>query len=93
MYSPPLDCRTVNLQCLVFLTVDNSYRSRQLVALAPCYIWAEAVCAGDGLSLYSFSAWNSHAIITIQYRLSVSEIFYVQTYHHLLTVLSSIITR
>ena len=65
MYSPPLDCRTVNLQCLVFLTVDDSYRSRQLVALAPCYIRAEAVCAGDGLSLYSFSAWNSHAIITI----------------------------
>ena len=54
---------TVNLQCLVLLTVDESYRSQQLVALAPCHIRAEAVCA-DGLSLYSFSTWNSHAIIS-----------------------------
>ena len=63
--SPPLDYQTVNLQCLVFLTVDDSYHSRQLVTLAPCYIRAESVCVADGLSLYSFSAWNSHAIITI----------------------------
>ena len=65
VYSPPLDYRIVNLQCLVLLTVDDSYRSRQLVTLAPCHIRAEAVCTGDGLSLYSFSTWNSHAIITI----------------------------
>ena len=65
VYSLPLDYRTVNLQCLVLLTVDDSYRSQQLVALAPCHIRAKAVCVGDGLSLYSFSTWNSHAIITI----------------------------
>ena len=65
VYSPPLDYRTVNFQCLVLLTVDDSYRSQQLLALAPCHIRAEAVCTGDGLSLCSFSTGNSHAIITI----------------------------
>ena len=55
MYSPPLDYRTVKLQCLAFLTVDDSYHSQQLVALVPCYIRAEAVCVGDGLS-YTVSA-------------------------------------
>ena len=54
---------TLNLQCLVLLTVDESYRSQQLVALVPCHIRAEVLCA-DGLSLYSFSTWNSHAIIS-----------------------------
>ena len=65
VYTPLLDYRTVNLQCLVFLTDDDSYCSQKLVALAPCYIRAEAVYVADGLSLYSFSAWNSHAIITL----------------------------
>ena len=51
VYSPPLDYLAVNLQCLVLLTVDDSYRSQQLVALAPCHTWAEAVCVGDGLSI------------------------------------------
>ena len=61
-------------------------------ALAPCHIQAVAVCMGEGLSLYSFSTWNIHAIIMIQYHLSVGEIFHIQAYHHLLTVLSSMIT-
>ena len=65
VYLPPLDYLTVNLQCLVLLTVDKSYCSQQLVALVPCHIWVEADCVGDGLHLYSFSTWNSHAIITI----------------------------
>ena len=52
VYSSPLDYLTVNHQCLVLLTVDERYRSQQLVALAPCHIWDEAVCSGDGLSLY-----------------------------------------
>ena len=51
VYSPPLDYLTVNHQCLVLSTVDESYRSQQLVALVPCHIWGEAVLAGDGLSL------------------------------------------
>ena len=46
VYSLPLDYRAVNLQCIVFLAVGGSYRSR---ALAPCHIQAVAVCTEEGL--------------------------------------------
>ena len=54
VHSPPLDYRTVNLECLVLLTVDGNYCSQQLIA---CHIQAEAVCVGEDLTLYSFSTW------------------------------------
>ena len=70
VHSPPLDYlldyRTVNLQCLVLLAVNGSYRLQQLNWLLwrelwrrPCRIQAVAVCAGEPLGLYSFSTWTA----------------------------------
>ena len=65
VYSPPLDYQTVNLQCLVLLSVDSSYCLQQLVILAPCHFWVGAVDAGEGLNLCRFSIWTAMLIIMI----------------------------
>ena len=65
VYSPPLDYLR-NCKPPVPCAFDSRRKLSltAIVALAPCHIRAEAICA-DGLSLYSFSTWNSHAIIMI----------------------------
>ena len=79
-------------------SVDGSYRSQQLNQL----LWRElrwsAQLPHSGCSslcrrrpqFIQLQYMDSHAI---QYRLLVGEIFHVQAYDHLLTVLSSMITR
>ena len=66
VYSPPLNylhnCKPPVPRAF------NSQRKLSFTAIGrfvALHIRAEAVCTGDGLSLYNFSAWNSHAIITI----------------------------
>ena len=93
VYSPLLDYRTVNLQCLVVLVVIGAHSNWIGYSGASFGALPHSGCS----SLRGRRPWfiqlrhmDSNAI---QYCLSVGEIIRVQAYHRLLTALSSMITR